>query len=231
MTANPHNSVESHVFALPAECHYHLHVPADPGNLLFLMLHGYGMNAQTMLQLSMLMMGEGRLIASIQAPHQFYLGENRPGARVGYNWGTRDHGNAAIAFHHRIVLHVRRELEARFQIPAARTVLMGFSQPVGYNYRLAATHPEEVGGVVGICGGVPKDFETGNYGQVRAALLHLARAEDEFFPQEITVDYPRKLRSRASDVEFHLLPGGHRFPSKGFTVIEPWLQRVFGTTR
>jgi predicted esterase len=184
-----------------------------------------------MLQLALLMMGQSRLIASLQAPHQFYLGENRPDTRIGYNWGTRSHGDSAIAFHHRMVRQLRHDLEARFQIPAQRTILMGFSQPVGYNYRLAATHPDEIGGVIGICGGVPKDWETGNYGQVRAPLLHIARSEDEFFPEEITADYARKLRTRASDVEFHLLPGGHRFPSKGFSIIEPWLNRIFGVSR
>ncbi|MBL8228966.1 MAG: hypothetical protein JNL98_10830 [Bryobacterales bacterium] len=231
MNANLNNFAEEHAFTLPFECHYRLHRPARPPELLFLVLHGYGMNAQTMLQLTLLMLGQDRLVASIQAPHQFYLGENKPNARIGYNWGTRNHGDAAIAFHHQMVSAVRRDLEARFQIPAIRTILMGFSQPVGYNYRFAANHPDEIGGVIGICGGVPKDFATGSYGQVRAPLLHIARSEDEFFPEEVTLDYPARLRTRASDVEFHMLTGGHRFPSNGFSVIEPWLKRVFGITR
>jgi predicted esterase len=123
--------------------------------------------------------------------------------------------------------NVRRELESRFRIPPERTVLMGFSQPVGYNYRFGATFPDEVRGIIGICGGVPKNWETGDYGRVSASLLHIAREEDEYFPGSVAADYERQLRTRASDVEYHLLPGGHRFPSKGAAIIEPWLQRVF----
>ncbi|MBI3681395.1 MAG: hypothetical protein HY235_13505 [Acidobacteria bacterium] len=218
---------ETHAFSLPVRCHYLLHVPPHPHDLLFLALHGYGMNARTMLELALQALGPNQLVASLQAPNQFYLQQSPAGSQIGYNWGTRDHGAASIRLHHEMVRHVRSELENRFQIPAVRTILIGFSQPVGYNYRFAATCPAEIGGVIGICGGVPKDFETGDYTRVSAALVHIARQEDEFFPPSVTADYERKLRTRAADVEFHLLPGSHRFPSKAGQVIEPWLKRVF----
>lgn len=217
---------ESHTFAMEMECHYCLRVPAVTPDALFLVLHGYGMNASTMLELSQLVLGKESLIASIQAPHHFYLSQNEPNPKVGYSWGTRNHGTASIRFHHAMIRKVRNALEHRFHVPPKRTILLGFSQPVGYNYRFAATYPNEVGGVIGICGGVPKDFETGDYQSVSASLLHIARDQDEVFPTEITTDYERKLRTRATDVEFHLLPGGHRFPSKGRAVIEPWLNRL-----
>jgi len=64
-----------------------------------------------------------------------------------------------------------------------------FSQPVGLNYRLAVTYPDEVRGVIGICGGVPKNWEDGNYGRASAALMHIARREDEIFPPAVTEKY------------------------------------------
>ena len=210
------------------ETHFLLHIPGEASDLLFLALHGYGMNARTMLDLTLLVTGRHRLVASIQAPNQFYLRDKASDSPVGYNWGTRNHGTASIRLHHKIVRQVRRELEQRFGIPARRTILLGFSQPVGYNYRFGATFPDEIGGIVGICGGVPKDWETGDYRRVSAPILHIAREDDHFFPGAVTMDYERKLRTRASDVEYHLLEGGHRFPSKGATIIEPWLGRVFG---
>jgi phospholipase/carboxylesterase len=126
-----------------------------------------------------------------------------------------------------MVLDVAGEVEARLGIGRARRLLVGFSQPVSLNYRFAATHPAEVRGVIGICGGMPKDWEEANYQPVSAALLHLARREDEIFPPPVTEKYAARLRLRANDVEFHLLDGGHKFPSKAGPVAEPWLERVF----
>ncbi len=220
-------TVEIHEYTQAVPCQYLLHVPESQPDLLVLALHGYGMNPHTMLDLTLLLLGPNRLIASLQAPNQFYLGEAPSSRKVGYNWGTREHGTPSIQLHHAMVRHVASLLEDRFRIPPRRRVLLGFSQPVGFNYRFAATHPEEIGGVIGICGGVPKDWETGNYQRVSAPLLHIARAQDEYFPEAVTAGYERKLRMRAADVEFHLLPGGHRFPSKGRSVVEPWLGRVF----
>lgn len=218
---------EANVFSLSTEYHYLLHLPPAEHELLFIALHGYGMSAGTMLDLSLSLLGRRHAIASIQAPNQFYLQDKPGGDRIGYNWGTRNHGTANIQLHHAMIRAVRRELEGRLGIPAARTVLVGYSQPVGFNYRFSAAFPEESRGVIGLCGGVPKDWETGPYGPVSASLLHIAREQDEFFPPEVTTDYARKLRTRADDVEFHLLPGGHRFPSQGRTLVEPWLNRLF----
>ena len=217
-------------FHLPTEYQYLSKIPYHQPSLLFLLLHGYGMNAQTMLTLTLPFLPSSAAVASIQAPNQFYLGQSPGSSAIGYNWGTRAHGDASIALHHQMVLRVSSEMRAQCGLPASRTILIGFSQPVGFNYRFAATFPKEIGGVIGICGGVPKDWETGNYGQVEVPLLHIARDEDEFFPAPVTADYARKLSTRASDVEFHSLPGGHRFPSKGKAIVQPWLERVFGLT-
>jgi predicted esterase len=105
---------------------------------------------------------------------------------------------------------------------------MGFSQPVGLNYRLIGTYPAEAGGVIGICGGVPKDWEEDKYHPVAAPILHISRSEDEFFPADTARGFPDRLRHHAADVEFHLLPGGHRFPSKARDLIHTWRKRVFG---
>ncbi len=204
--------------------------PGGAADLLVLALHGYGMNARTMLELTRPMLGDCAVIASIQAPNQFYLRESPAFSEVGYNWGTRAHGDASIGLHHEMVRAVAGQMRERCGIPARRTILLGFSQPVGFNYRFAVTFPDEIGGVIGICGGVPKDWETGAYGRATAAMLHIARDEDPFFPAAVTADYARKLRTRATDVEFHALAGGHRFPSKGRAIVRPWLERVFGVT-
>jgi predicted esterase len=125
-----------------------------------------------------------------------------------------------------MLLHVMDEVGDECGIGADRRVLIGFSQPVGLNYRFAATHPDAVRGVIGVCGGVPRNWETGPYQKVSASLLHIARREDEFYPMDVTQQYEARLRLRADDVEFHLLEGGHRFPTAGKPIADAWLTRI-----
>ena len=61
---------------------------------------------------------------------------------------------------------------------------------------------------------------------MNASVLHIARREDEFYPPSKTELYAEKLRLRVKDVEFHLLDGGHRFPSQGHAIAEGWLARI-----
>jgi phospholipase/carboxylesterase len=226
-------SVERCSFEARLECHYLLHAPAriDGRTLLVLTLHGYGSNPDVMLRLTKTMLGPEHVIASVQAPSQFFP-SNAPGGAVGYCWASPAHPISSVRLHHEMLLHVIHEAGERFGIDPARRLLVGFSQPVGLNYRFAATHPDEVRGVIGICGGLPKNWEDGDYGNVSARLLHIARREDEFFAPAVTEKYADRLRVRADDVEFHLLEGGHRFPSKAGPIVEHWIERVFyGPTR
>jgi predicted esterase len=221
-------SVERCSFEARLECHYLLDAPEriDERTLLVLALHGYGSNPDVMLRLTKTMLGPGHVIASVQAPSQFFP-SSAPGGPVGYCWTSPAHPMSSVRLHHEMLLHVIREAGGRFGIGPGRRLLVGFSQPVGLNYRFAATYPDEVRGVIGICGGLPKNWEDGEYGQVSAALLHIARREDEFFAPAVTEKYPERLRARAGDVEFHLLEGGHRFPSKAGSIVERWIERVF----
>lgn len=211
------------------EAAYLLHVPrhVDERTLLVLTLHGFGSNPQAMLRLTTLAVGETCLIASLRAPNQHYLSGNPASDEVGYNWGTRAHPDLNIRLHHDIVRAVSADLRTRFTIPATRVVLMGFSQPVGLNYRFIGTYPKEAAGVIGICGGVPKDWEEAKYHPVTAPILHISRSEDEFFPADVARGFPTRLRRHATDVEFHMLPGPHRFPSKAVPLIQSWLTRLF----
>jgi predicted esterase len=181
-----------------------------------------------MLRLALPAVGEDCIVASLRAPNQAYANGTPGSDEVAYNWGTRRHPELNIRLHHDIVRAVAAELRARFLVDARRTVLIGFSQPVGLNYRFIGTYPHEAGGVIGICGGVPKDWEEDKYHPVDAPILHISRSEDEYFPADLVRGFPDRLRHHASDVEFHLLSGGHRFPSKARPIIAAWRERVFG---
>jgi predicted esterase len=213
-------------FTACLDCHYLLHAPeaVTDETLLVVALHGFGQTPETMLGLTGTMLGPQRVIAAVQGPNQFYVSQATD--QVGYCWVTHRHAESSIRLHHEMLLHVLNDAGRQYGIPPQRRMLVGFSQPVGLNYRFAATHPDAVRGVIGICGGLPKNWEEGPYRKVGAALLHIARREDEFYKPEVTERYAERLRLRADDVEFHMLEGGHRFPSKAGPLVEQWISRV-----
>ncbi len=226
-------TTEQHTFTAPLECRYLLHVPEDIASnpRLIATLHGYSSNPEAMLRLTVGLVGSQHVVAAIQAPYQHYVTAGALPDRQsvpGYNWGISQHWGSTVRLHHEMVMRVLGELRARFHAGPERCALIGFSQPVGLNYRFVATHPEQVAAVIGICGGVPRDWEESKYRRVTAAVLHISRDQDEFYPTDLVKTFPDRLRVRASDVEFHLMPGAHRFPSKADKVVRPWLDRVFG---
>lgn len=215
-------------FSARLDCHYLLRVPGavDASTPLVVALHGFSANPEAMLELTARLFDGPAVIASLQGPNQFFLGMNDRG--VGYGWITNRRPEESIRLHHEMVSRVLAEAGAAFAIPPERRLLIGFSQPVGLNYRFAATCPDAVRGVIGICGGLPGDWDTGDYQPVRAALLHIARRDDEHYPPDVTGQYADRLRRRAAEVEFHLIEGGHRMPSAGNHIVSPWCRRILG---
>lgn len=218
---------EPKTFPIATEARYLLHVPREGCDLAIVALHGYGMTPEDMLRLTAMSLDGNQVVASLQAPNQHYGAEGPGAGKAAYNWGIRQHHPQSVRLHHEIVLRVIEDIGSRFGIPPRRCVLLGFSQPVGLNYRFIGTHPEAAGGVIGICGGVPKDWEEPDrYKSVAAPLLHIARADDEFFPAAVANEFPARLRAHAANVEYHLLPGAHRYPSGARKIVLEWLDRL-----
>lgn len=214
------------VFSARLDCHYLLRAPEmiDARTPLVVTLHGFGATPETMLELTARLFGAPPVLASLRGPYQFFRSPGNPD--VGYGWITGRDPAESIRLHRDMVSHVLEEAGHEFGIPPGRRLLAGFSQSVSLNYRLAATCPTAVRGVIAICGGLPGDWDTGDYREVRAAVLHIARRQDEYYPPAVTEQYAARLRQRAADVEFHLVEGGHQMPSRGDRLVEPWLERI-----
>lgn len=215
-------------FLTPLTCRYLVAVPENlpPKPVIVLTLHGYGANAETMLRLTVPTVGPDVIVASLQAPNQHYTGDGPTSGIAAYNWGIRHHHEDAVRLHHQMVLQTLSELQTRFGVTARECFLMAFSQAVGLNYRFLGTHPYAVGGVVAICGGVPKDWEESKYKDFSTPILHIARSEDEFFPVKTAGGFADRLRVHGSDVEFHMIPGQHRYPSNARDLVRHWMARV-----
>jgi len=218
--------VIDHTFSVRLDGHYLLRAPdaIDAGTPLVVAVHGFGSNPETMLELTGKLFDSPAVIAALQGPNQFFLGADT--REVGYGWITSRRSAESIRLHREMVLHVLEQAGRQFAIPPERRLLVGFSQGVALNYRFAAACPGAVRGVAGICGGMPGDWQDPQYHRVDAALLHIARRGDQYYPPSVTEAYPERLRLRAADVEFHMLDGGHTMPSTGNRILEPWWKRI-----
>ena len=208
--------------------HYDLHTPpAQPAPLL-LALHGYSANKRQMLREALTLAPEGFAIASLQGFHQHMKEPKEPGGRVrfGFGWLTNFHPEDSVAIHHQALLDLMQTLTSEGVADPARIFLLGFSQSCALNYRFAFTHPERLRGVVGICGGLPGDWETSaSYQPTKAAVFHLSGARDEHYPPSRVGDYEARLKLRASKVDFKSYDAGHEIVPAMREDVRAWLSK------
>ena len=214
-------------------CFYDLHLPkfpaGDRGYPLLLALHGYGGTKESMLALAHRICGDRCAIASLQGPHQHtQRRQGRPGGtrtvRIAFGWGTMHNSAENRALHHEFTRRVIREIARTHRIDRKKIFLLGFSQSVGLNYRFAFTYPNTIRGVVGVCGGIPGDWETSRtYRRSGTDILHISGTKDPFYPLEQVRAFQGALERRAASVEHQFVPTRHVFPRRSLPAIRRWL--------
>jgi phospholipase/carboxylesterase len=212
--------------------YYDLYVPATTTATapvpLLIAVHGYGANKRQMMREARLIAPSGFALASLQGFHQHLKEPKEAGGplRYGFGWLTNFHPEESIAVHHRALLDLINSLVSEGSADRDRIFLMGFSQSCALNYRFAFTHPEYLRGVVGICGGLPGDWETSElYRQSPLGVLHLAGERDEFYPPARVRDYVAQLRSRAREVEMRSYDAGHEIVPAMREDVREWLRK------
>jgi phospholipase/carboxylesterase len=206
--------------------YYDLDLPAAQPAPLLIALHGYGANKKQMMREAKQIAPESFAIASLQGFHQHIKEPKEPGGplRFGFGWLTNFHPEDSVAIHHQALLDLMQTLTAEGVADPARIFLLGFSQTCALNYKFAFTHPDVLRGVVGICGGIPGDWETSeNYQPTKAAVLHLAGTRDEFYPPSRVADYAERLRLRAQNVEFKSYDAAHEMVPAMREDVRAWL--------
>ena len=179
---------------------------------LLIALHGYGANKRQMMREAQLMAPENFAIASVQGFHQHMKEPREPGGplRFGFGWLTNFRSEESVALHHRALIDLIESLSCEGIADPARVFLLGFSQSCALNFRFAFTHPERLRAVVGICGGIPGDWETSPaYRNAEIDVLHLAGTRDEFYTPERVRDYESQLQTRARSVTFKSYDAAH----------------------
>src|SRR4051794_3917269 len=165
--------------------YYDVVVPAARPAPLLITLHGYGASKWHALREAKLIAAEGFALAALQGPHQHLREPKEKGGplRYGFGWLTNFRPEESVALHHRALLDLITALTDEGIAHPQRIFLLGFSQSCALNYRFAFSHPDVLRGVIGICGGLPGDWETSPlYQPTGAAVFHLAGEHDEFYP-------------------------------------------------
>jgi predicted esterase len=202
--------------------------PRSPAPLL-IALHGYGGSKQQMMREAKLLAPDSFAIASLQGFHQHIVRPKNMSEplRFGFGWLTNFRSEESVAIHHQALLDLISTLTDEGIADPARIFLLGFSQSCALNYRFAFTHPERLSGVIGICGGLPGDWETsGLYREAQFDVLHLAGTQDEFYPPERIKDYEKQLQTRARSVTFKTYDAPHEIVPKMRDDVVQWLTRA-----
>ena len=195
---------------------------------LLIGLHGYGASKRQMMREAQAIVPEGFAVASLQGPHQHLKDPKEPGGplRFGFGWLTNFRPEESVAVHHRALLDLIEALTAEGVADPGRVFLLGFSQSCALNYRFAFTHPNVLRGVIGICGGMPGDWDRSDlYQPTAASVFHLSGEHDEFYPPARTADYAAQLRTRAREVEFKSYDAGHEIVQAMRDDIRSWLEQ------
>jgi predicted esterase len=193
---------------------------------LLIALHGYGANKRQMMREAQQMAPDGFAIASLQGFHQHIKEPRETGGplRFGFGWLTSYRSEESVAVHHQALLDLIKDLTDEGVADPARIFLLGFSQSCALNYRFVFTHADRLSGVVGICGGIPGDWETSTlYRRAPVDVFHLAGTRDEFYPPQRLADYERQLRTRARTVVFKSYDAGHEFVPEMRIDVKRWL--------
>src|SRR5438067_11663910 len=213
--------------AAEAKLYYDLFAPNGGPAPLLVALHGYGSNKGWMMREARHHAPARFAVASLQGPHQHLKEPREPGGplRYGFGWLTNFHPEDSVALHHRALLAVIEQLVDEGIADRNRIFLLGFSQTCALNFRFAFTHADRLRGVVGICGGIPGDWDVNEkYKETVASVLYLSGERDEYYPPERARDFAEKLRERASDVEVKSYDAGHEIAPAMRVAVRAWLE-------
>lgn len=169
---------------------------------------------------------DGFAIASLQGFHQHIKEPRQPGGplRYGFGWLTSYRSEESVAVHHQALIDLIDKLAGEGVADPSLVFLLGFSQSCALNYRFAFTHPERLRGVVGICGGLPGDWETSPiYREASIDVFHLTGTEDEFYPPSRVADYEKQLGTRARTVASKSYRAAHEIVPEMRSDVKQWL--------
>jgi len=199
---------------------------------LMIALHGYQGDKNSMMRVAHRIADGKMVVVSLQGHNQFFVNDGTRGLtdpktyRVGFGWGTSYKMEESIELHHAAIRELIKLATKKYHADPGRVFLLGFSQACAYNYRFVFTHPREIRGAIGVCGGVPGDWnENPLYRKARTHVLHIAATKDVWFSREKNLEFRRKLAQRAASLDFRFYNSPHRFPRVSVPHIRTWIEK------
>ena len=224
---SPHEHIEIEGSLITGiKLYYDLHLHEIQPAPLLLALHGYGASKRQMMREARQMAPAKFAIAALQGFHQHLKEPKEPDGplRFGFGWVTNFRPEESVALHHRALIDLIGKLVDENLVDPQRVFLLGFSQSCALNYRFVCTHPAHLRGVIGICGGMPGDWETSDlYQPTDSSVFHLAGSRDNYYPPERVADYAEQLRLRARNVRFESYDAAHEIVPAMRDDIRKWL--------
>jgi len=206
--------------------YYDVQLPNDQPAPLLIALHGYGASKRHMMREAQLMAPEGFAILSLQGFHQHMRDPKEPGGpmRFGFGWLTNFRPEESVAIHHKALNELIAKMVDNGIADSERIFLLGFSQSCALNYRFAFTYPDLLRGVIGMCGGIPGDWETSaQYQTTKMHVFHLTGTRDEFYTTERVKDYERQLGTSTKSLSFKYYDAGHEIIQPMRDDIKQWM--------
>jgi phospholipase/carboxylesterase len=228
LPANQQSSGIERTLTTEIKLYYDLITPSTQPAPLLIALHGYGAGKWHASREAKAIVPEGFAIASLQGPHQHLREPKQPGGplRFGFGWLTNFRPEESVAVHHQALLEMIESLSDEGVADSKRIFLLGFSQSCALNYRFAFTHANVLRGVIGICGGLPGDWDTNAlYKETDASIFHLAGGRDEYYPPSRVENYAAQLRQRATGVTFQSYDAGHEITQPMRADIREWVRQ------
>ncbi|HEY0080515.1 MAG TPA: hypothetical protein VGB73_18060 [Pyrinomonadaceae bacterium] len=207
--------------------YYDLRQPPQTPAPLLIALHGYGSSKEWMMREARNFIPEDFALVALQGFHQHMKEPREPGGalRYGFGWLTNFHPEDSVRLHHRALVSLIETLAREGVADPARIFLLGFSQSCALNFRFAFTHAEALRGVIGICGGIPGDWDASPlYQPTNAAVLYLHGTRDEFYTPARVSDFAARLSLRARDVQSKSYDAAHEFVPAMRPDIKEWLR-------
>ena len=210
--------------------YYDLCVPedAEEPRPLLIYCHGYGENKRHGMRIARDCAPDGFVVAALQGFYQhidYPTGKGVP-LKFGFGWLTNFKTEESIALHHKFINDVIEKLASENVVDESNVFLMGFSQTCALNFKYAFSHTEKLKGVIGVCGGMPGDWDKNEiYKETDASVLYIHGVNDEFYTPERVKDYKERLSHRATDVEIKSYNAGHEIISAMRGDVRDWLTK------
>ena len=198
-------------------------VPLDRARAAMILVHGRGATAESILELSRVLVQEGFAFLAPQAaggtwyPQSFLapIAMNEPGISSGLS--VIDSLVASVA---------------AAGVPAERTMLLGFSQGGCLASEYVARHPRRLGGLAALSGGLigPDDTPRDYPGSLDGTPVFLGCSDVDFhIPRERVELTAEVLRRMGAGVDMRLYPGmGHTVNGDEIEAVKGMMEGVIG---